>query len=480
MLRGGLSLRRIDLEVVVYMVDDKSCCIIGAGISGLLAGCLLQKKGWKVTIFERQGCVGGRALSFDASLLSLKQYSLLLSDFKMAVMFSNPSLEQIFEKRMLDGFYLDLGYHALGGGEKSNLNEALSALGMHASFLESAVGMIENDAVRYPFLSRMEKLSVLPSILRLVFAGEKKLAQLDSVSVEETINRYDKPKLRSILEVFSRSISTLNDLSQISTGEMLRAQRNLYRGSAPVGYPVGGLGAVNEKLATLFEDLGGRLVLNSGVEKIIVKQNTASGVVVNGQNLLFDVVIYSGLVQNLSSLFDSGAVDEKYLSYLSDLKPTASLCAYYALSDIDSELVGKTFHFLERDTGLVGSDVVGMIDCMTASQDSGLAPKEKFLVQAYVICSPEELRDEKTRLLLKKMLDDNMGRLAPGFEDDLLWSLYPAVWHLDGVAKTILNEKPEIFSPVENLFLIGDCVKAPGIGYNCAVNSARILSGSLE
>ena len=462
------------------MVDEKSCCIIGAGISGLLAGCLLQKKGWKVTIFERQGCVGGRALSFDASLLSLKQYSSLLSDFKMAVMFSNPSLEQIFEQRLLDGFYLDLGYHAIGGGEKSNLNEALSCIDEHALFLESAVGMIEHDDVRYPFLSRMAKVSVLPSILRLVFAGEKKLAQLDSVSVEETIKRYDKPKLRAILEVFSRSISTLNDLSQISTGEMLRAQRNLYRGSAPVGYPVGGLGAVNEKLVSRFENLGGRLFLNTSVEKIIVKHNTARGVVVDGKDLFFDAVIYSGLVQDLSSLFEPGEVDEKYASYLSELKPTASLCAYYALSNLDSELIGKTFHFLERDTGLVGCDVVGMIDCMTASQDSGLAPKDKFLVQAYVICTPEELRDEKTRLLLRKMLDDNMARLVPGFEEDLLWSLYPAVWHLDGVAKTIFNEKPEIISPVENLFLVGDCVKAPGIGYNCAVNSARILSGSLE
>ena len=55
------------------------------------------------------------------------------------------------------------------------------------------------------------------------------------------------------------------------------------------------------------------------------------------------------------------------------------------------------------------------------------------------------------------------------------WCIYPAVWHLDGVAKTIDNKKPDIFSPIKNLFLVGDGVKAPGIGINCAVNSARIL-----
>ena len=191
------------------MVDGRSCCIVGAGISGLLAGCLLQKKGFKVTIFEAQSCVGGRALSFDGSLLSVDQYKSLLSDFKMGIVFSHPSLEQIFEKRLLDGFYLDLGYHAIGGGQKSNLNEALSCLGEHAPFLESAVGMIDEQGIRYPFLSKMAKVSVLPSILRLVFAGEKKLEKLDSVSVKQTIEKYDNPRLRSILEVFSRSISTL-------------------------------------------------------------------------------------------------------------------------------------------------------------------------------------------------------------------------------------------------------------------------------
>jgi phytoene dehydrogenase-like protein len=54
--------------------------------------------------------------------------------------------------------------------------------------------------------------------------------------------------------------------------------------------------------------------------------------------------------------------------------------------------------------------------------------------------------------------------------------IYPTVWHLDGVAKTIDNIKPDIQTPIENLFLVGDCVKAPGIGINCAIKSARMLS----
>ncbi|MCK5300601.1 MAG: NAD(P)/FAD-dependent oxidoreductase, partial [Thermoplasmatales archaeon] len=58
---------------------------------------------------------------------------------------------------------------------------------------------------------------------------------------------------------------------------------------------------------------------------------------------------------------------------------------------------------------------------------------------------------------------------------NLNWVIYPAIWHLDGVAKTIENEKPDIKTPIKNLFIIGDSVKATGIGFNCALNSARLL-----
>jgi hypothetical protein len=58
---------------------------------------------------------------------------------------------------------------------------------------------------------------------------------------------------------------------------------------------------------------------------------------------------------------------------------------------------------------------------------------------------------------------------------NLNWVIYPAIWHLDGVAKTIKNEKPDIKTPIKNLFIVGDSVKATGIGFNCALNSARNL-----
>lgn len=116
-------------------VKESDICIIGAGIAGLTAGALLTKRGFKVTIFEKESLIGGRALSFDASSLTLENYKDLLSRFNMHVQFSEPSLETIFKKNLLDGYKLDLGYHAIGGGVLSNLNSVLMNLMIKLGFL---------------------------------------------------------------------------------------------------------------------------------------------------------------------------------------------------------------------------------------------------------------------------------------------------------------------------------------------------------
>jgi len=457
------------------MTNKKNICIIGAGIGGLTAGALLTKGAYKLTIFEKEPLIGGRALSFDPSDLTFEEYKNLLSRFHMNVPFSEPDLETIFEKNMLNGYKLDLGYHAIGGGVLSNVNSILTKLDDHIDILESYVGLIKEDGFDFPFLSKIDKLKILPNIFRLLFASEKTLRQLDSISMTETIKRYGKGKMKLILEIFSRSITTINNLDKISTGEMFRAQRNLYKGSKPVGYPKGGLSSITQKLADYIRQNGGEINLEKPVEKIVIKDNKPTGVLVEGKELSFNVVISNIPVQDLFKIADEKHFPKEYVKEIKSLLGTGSLCAYYSLKKVDSNLIGKTFHFIERNVGVEGNDAVGMIDFIATTPNAGLSPSGEYLVQSYVICTPDEARDEKTLKTLKGFLDKNLKHLIPDFRSNLNWAIYPAIWHLDGVAKTIDNIKPDIKTPVENLFIIGDCVRAPGIGINCAVNSARIL-----
>ncbi|MCX6663954.1 MAG: FAD-dependent oxidoreductase [Euryarchaeota archaeon] len=456
-------------------LGKKNICIIGAGISGLTAGALLIKQGYKVTIFEKESLIGGRALSFDASSYTVDQYLKLLSRFQMNVPFSEPDLLTIFNNEMLKGYRLDLGYHAIGGGVMSNLNSVLATLDDHIETLESSVGFIKENGYDFPFLSRADKLKILPNILRLLLASEKTMKRLDDISMTKTIKQYGQGKMKLTLEIFSRSISTLNNLDRISTGEMFRAQRTLLKGSKPVGYPKNGLGEIHQKLAKAITSRGGTIRTGTPVQRILFDGTTATGVMVENKEHRFDKIVSTLLVQNLFTIADEKHFPKEYVKMMKSLQGTGSLCAYYSLKNVDTQLLGKTFHFIERDIGVDGNDAVGMIDFMSAVSDTGLAPPSHHLIQSYIICTPTEARDKKTLDKLKIALDKNLERLIPNFHSQLRWAIYPAVWHLDGVAKTKDNEKPEIQTPAKNLFVIGDCVKAPGIGINCALNSAQML-----
>jgi len=459
--------------------NHSEICIIGAGISGLTAGALLTKQGYKVTIFEKESQLGGRALSFDASSYTVDQYLKLLSRFQMNVPYSEPDLTTIFNNKMLQDYRLDLGYHAIGGGVMSNLNSILVTLDDHIEALESSVGFIKENGYDFPFLSRADKLKILPNILRLLLASEKTMRRLDDISMTKTIEQYGQRKMKLVLEIFSRSISTVNNLDRISTGEMFRAQRILLKGSKPVGYPKNGLGEIHQKLANAITSRGGIIQTGKPVQKILIDGTTAIGVMVENKEYKFDKIVSTILVQNIFSIVDEKHFPKRYVNMMKSLQGTGSLCAYYSLKNVDTQLLGKTFHFIERDIGVDGNDAVGMIDFMSAVENTGLSPPSHYLVQSYIICTPKEARDKKTLDKLKMALDKNLERLIPNFHSQLRWAIYPAIWHLDGVAKTTDSTKPEIETPIKNLFIIGDCVKAPGIGINCAINSARILQEML-
>ncbi len=458
-------------------MSNKNVCIVGAGIGGLTAGALLSKKGFNVTIFEKESLIGGRAISLDMSSLTFEEYKKLLKRFNITIPFSEPPLETLFQKNILHGYQLDLGYHLIGGGIIYNFSNVLSIPKNHLNILESKLYEQKNSHFDF-FVTNIEKVKMLPRILQLLLSGEKTMKKLDGITITETVKKYGTGKMKVVLEVNSRLITTVNNLDKISTGEVFRTQKDMkLRG---VRYPKNGLSNITQKLANFIEKNGGKIHLNSKVEKIIIENKKAKGVIVNGKESLFDIVIANIIVQNLFKIADEKQFPKNYVNNIKTLYGTGSLCAYYSFNKIQPELLGKTFIFIERDAGIDGKDAVGMIDFMVASPESGLAPKSQHLVQSYIICTPEEAKNKKILENLKKVLDKNLERIIPDYHSNLNWAIYPAIWHLDGVAKTIDNEKPEIKSPIKNLYLVGDCVRVPGIGINCAINSAQTLKDIIK
>jgi len=458
-------------------MNKKKVCIIGAGIGGLTAGALLLKKGYSVDIFEKEPTVGGRALSLEMSSQTIDSYKQTLAKFNTAIVFSEPPLEEIFKNKMFEGYILDLGFHMIGSGIVVKLRDILKEYFENITMYKSRLYEQKNNHFGI-FVTTADKIAMLPNITRLLLSGEKTMKDLDTVSMTETIKKYGKGKMKIVLEVNPRLISTINNLDLISTGEVFRTQKDMRLGG--VNYPKHGLLKISQTIAESIEKNGGKIHLNSPVSKIIINNKEAEGVVVADKEYMFDIVLSNILVQNLFTIADEHQFPKDYVTTMKALEGTGSLCAYYSLEQIDPRLLGKSFIFIERDIGVDGNDAVGMIDFISAKEKTGLSPPSHHLVQSYIICTPKEARDKKILNKLKEALDKNLERIIPQYHSQLRWAIYPSVWHLDGVAKTLVNTKPDIQTPVKNLYIIGDCVKAPGIGFNCAINSARIIQEMLS
>ena len=155
-------------------------CIIGAGLGGLATACLLAKK-MDVDVYEKEGLLGGRALSCNAS-----QYEEFIKKFEMKVI-----RKENFDG--LDGYTLDLGFHLLGGGKRGACVRLLKELGINIDFVGSRLGFI-GEKIDYPILKAKDKLAMLPRILQLLTTSKEEMEKMKKISMEEMIRKYGKGK----------------------------------------------------------------------------------------------------------------------------------------------------------------------------------------------------------------------------------------------------------------------------------------------
>jgi prolycopene isomerase len=108
--------------------------IVGAGVGGLTVGTLLAKEGRKVLVLEQQDRAGGRAMSVQGSEIiekGLDWYKDLLASQYTYIANSQPDIETLLRKRMIDGYTLDIGYHAIsanGAGYMLDFEDQIEGL----------------------------------------------------------------------------------------------------------------------------------------------------------------------------------------------------------------------------------------------------------------------------------------------------------------------------------------------------------------
>jgi phytoene desaturase len=313
------------------MSQKLKAAVIGSGLGGLAAAIRLQSSGHQTTVFEKRDLPGGRAyvfkdngFTFDAGPTVITAPHCLeelfeLTGRKLSDYVELLPVEPFYRLKWEDGFTFDYG---------SSLDETLEQIRMkcpqdekgYLNFLNYSKEVFQQGytkLVHVPFLNWWSMIRVSPQLARL--SAHR--------SVYSQVSKYIKdPHLRQAFSFHSLLVGG-NPFDTSSIYTLIHFLERKWG----VSFPKGGTGALVQALVRLFQELGGKIIYNAEVEKILEKGNKISGLLLkNGDNFEFDIVVSNAdVMHTYEKLLSDVVVTQKQKKRLQKMRYSMSLFLIY-------------------------------------------------------------------------------------------------------------------------------------------------------
>ncbi|MGC9342865.1 MAG: phytoene desaturase family protein [Bacteroidales bacterium] len=486
-------------------MTKKTVNVIGSGFSGLSTAANLANKGYDVNVFEKNSLPGGRARKLEE-----KGYRFDMGPtwYWMPEVFEK--FFNRFGKKVSDYYELkrvDPGYRMYFGvddyvnvpadmGELLKVFESIEPGGARKleKFLKKAefkynIGI--NELVYLPGNSYLElvRWDLMKGIVKLDFFK----------SVSTYVRREFKDnRLRQILEfpvIFlgatpqkTPALYTLMNYADLALGTW---------------YPVGGMYSVVEGMKSVAEEMGAKFHMNSDVEEVVMNDNRAAGLKVNGDLQFSDAIVaaadYHHVEQNL--------LPEKYRRYTEnywDKRVMAPSSLLYYLG-LDKKLENFEHHnlFFDEDFIKHAEEIYDNPKWPTKPAiyvsnntvtDPSVAPKGHDNLIILIPVAPDLKDTDEER---EKYFDLVMDRLEKITKQEIKKHVVykKSYAHRDfqsdynsykgnayGLANTLwqtANFKPRMKSKVPNLFFTGQ-LTVPGPGVPPTIISGNVVAEQVE
>jgi phytoene desaturase len=337
----------------------KTVGIIGSGFSGLAAACTLAKEGFKVSVFEKNEGLGGRARKFEEMGF---MFDMGPSWYWMPEVFEN--FFNRFGKSASDYYELirlDPSYNVIFGENDivsmpANYNE-LEALfesiepGSSISlkkFLDEAeykykVGM--EEFVWKPGLSIMEfaDMRVLKSVFRL---------QMFTSLASQVEKLFKNEKLRQILKFPVLFLGATPENTPALYSLMNYADLKL-----GTWYPMGGMHKIIEGFVQLAKELRVEFHTSEPVERIDIINSKATGFTTSKKSYKFDFVVAGADYQHV----EQKLLPQKFRTYSANYwdKRTMAPSSLLFYLGLDKKIDGLEHHnlFFDRDFDLHAKEI---------------------------------------------------------------------------------------------------------------------------
>lgn len=398
----------------VEITSMKKVNIVGAGIAGLSVGCYLQMNGYDTQIFEMHSLPGGVCTSWTRKGYTIDNcihwlvgsspsdsfYYLWneLVDMK-SMKFVDP--EEWIRIETPDGRYMRV-FANIDRLEQEMLEKAPADEGLIRPFTSAARRFvkfqtpIEKAPETYgPVDGLRMMLGVLPFL--------RQLKKWSSIPAQQYADRCSDPLLRR----------TFKSMFIPETIVLFLIMTVVWMHKRSAGYPIGGSLKFARQVEKRYLELGGRNNYNSKVARISVKNDAATGIVLdNGEEHASDIVVsaadgYSTIFDMLGGRYVDSKVKDYYDNY--ETFPSYLMVSFGIARAFDNE-PNTVILALEQPLTIDRGPKCEQVTVRIFSFDPTLAPEGKTVITATIATrehdywdnlkrtDPEQYKAEKDRI----------------------------------------------------------------------------------
>jgi protoporphyrinogen oxidase len=399
--------------------------IIGGGIMGICIGYFLSKKGIEVEIFEASPILGGLAGPITL------QDGTMIDRFYHAILSSDDHLRQLcIELGIAD----QLRFHQTRMG----------------FFYKGKIHSMNNviEFLRFPPLGWIDRFRLGLTVVYAQLVRDWR--SLESVSVEKWLTRlggkttFKNIWLPMLKAKFDGGFDNTPATYIWARLVRMKSTRSGANQKEEAGHLIGGYITLIRAMANQIEASGGRIYLQKPISKIVIEQNEASGIIVDGKKHSFDRLIstvqtpvFQNIIPDASSEYRNFLAHAKYLGIICPIMVLdRALSGYWTLNLTDDNI---PFTGVIETTSYINPQFVG-------SHHLVYLPKYTAPDSPYQKMTDEEIKE----LWLK-----HIEAMFPGFQRQ--WILYFLI-HRERYVEPLhlLNETdliPAVQTPIKNLYL---------------------------
>ena len=480
--------------------------VVGAGPGGCACAALLQKRGLKTLLVEKNDRVGGKTLNMQRDGFTYELWPV------MSVPRYNTQFEVVLKEVGAEAPMSDV-FPTTGSMANLMSGKFTPKDGGFLYKLEGAKDYVSYILVPPIMIPQMlmqdqDGLTRVNTLFSdIASMSEEKLNSLDDVTFHDFIMPYNIPQsVYSNLAVLCNAFFVV-PVDLCSASEMIKTLRQYTTGLGS-GYFLGGYAKLSEALVGALQAHGGDLKLKTHAEEIIVEDNQVRGVRTDKGTFHAPIVISNaGIQPTVLKLVGEKYFDKEYTNRIRSLSPSLALIgSRYFLNDIvfeDSAYViysdnswWNMKRYLKAKAGHIPDDIMIVIT-VPANFDPSLAPKGQQMIQTATICPADpkmknmkawlDALDNKVAAFRIEIREHTIRRedyttadVSRLTRDSVLPGQGGECVGLGQIVGQCGRNKPSPSAPIKGLFYVGTDAGGVGVGTHNAVTSAANVAPLVE